>query len=57
MAAACLLLAAFAAWRYVGTCFTLRNDPVGAVIDRVGDFFGSLRLMLVRRLGWGATPT
>ncbi len=51
----CLLLAAFAAWRYIGTCFTLRNDPVSAVIDRVGDFFGSLRHTLVRRLGWGAS--
>jgi len=51
----CLLLAAFAAWRYIGTCFTLRSDPVSTVIDRVGDFFGSLRLMLVRRLGWGAS--
>ena len=39
----CLLLALFTAWRYIGTCFTLRNDPVSSVIDRVGDFFGGLR--------------
>lgn len=50
----CLLLALFAAWRYIGTCFTLRNDPIGAVIDRVGDFFGNLRHLVVRRLGWGS---
>ena len=52
----CLLLALFAAWRYIGTCFTLRNDPISVVIDRVGDFFGNLRHSVVRRLGWG-TPT
>ncbi|PZF78444.1 hypothetical protein DK847_01090 [Aestuariivirga litoralis] len=51
----CLLLALFAAWRYIGTCFTLRNDPVGGLIDRVGDFFGGLRHSVVRRLGWGTT--
>lgn len=51
----CLLLALFAAWRYIGTCFTLRNDPVGAVIDRVGDFVGGLRHSIVRRLGWGTS--
>jgi len=49
----CLLLALFTAWRYIGTCFTLRNDPVSSVIDRVGDFFGGLRHGMVRRLGWG----
>jgi ABC-type sulfate transport system permease component len=52
----CLLLALFAAWRYIGTCFTLRNDPVSAAIDRVGEFFGNLRRSVVRRIGWG-TPT
>lgn len=51
----CLLLALFAAWRYIGTCFTLRNDPVGTVIDRMGDFLGSLRHSIVRRLGWGTS--
>lgn len=52
----CLLLALFAAWRYIGTCFTLRNDPVGAIIDRAGDFFGGIRHRVVRRFGWG-TPS
>ncbi len=52
----CLLLAVFAAWRYIGTCFTLRNDPIGILIDRVGDFFGNLRHVVVRRMGWG-TPS
>lgn len=51
----CLLLAAFAAWRYIGTCFTLRNDPVSAAIDRVGEFFGNLRRSVVHRLGWGTS--
>jgi lipopolysaccharide export system permease protein len=51
----CLLLALFAAWRYIGTCFTLRNDPVSATIDRVGEFFGNLRRSLVHRLGWGTS--
>ena len=51
----CLLLALFAAWRYVGTCFTLRNDPISAIIDRVGDVFGNLRHVVVRRLGWGTS--
>ena len=51
----CLLLAAFAAWRYIGTCFTLRNDPISAIIDRAGDVFGNLRHVVVRRLGWGTS--
>lgn len=51
----CLLLAVFAGWRYIGTCFTLRNDVVSALIDRVGEFFANLRHVIVRRLGWGAT--
>ncbi|MCX7349131.1 MAG: LptF/LptG family permease, partial [Alphaproteobacteria bacterium] len=51
----CLLLALFAAWRYIGTCFTLRNDPISAIIDRVGDVFGNLRHVVVRRLGWGTS--
>ena len=47
------LLAAFAGWRYYAACFTLRNDPVTAAIDRMGDFFGSLRVALMRRFGYG----
>jgi lipopolysaccharide export system permease protein len=48
-----LLLAFFAGWRYYATCFTLRNDPVTAAIDRVGDFFGGLRRAFMRRMGYG----
>lgn len=47
------LLGAFAGWRYYATCFTLRNDPVTAAIDRVGDFFGGLRRAFMRRMGYG----
>ena len=47
------LLTVFAGWRYYATCFTLRTDPVTAAIDRVGDFFGSLRVALMRRFGYG----
>ena len=50
----CLLLGIFAAWRYIGICFTLRNDPVSSVIDRLGEFFGNLRHIVMRRFGWGA---
>jgi lipopolysaccharide export system permease protein len=50
----CLLLALFAGWRYIATCFTLRNDPVSAAIDRTGDAWSGLRLALLRRLGWSA---
>ena len=50
----CLLLAIFAGWRYIATCYLLRNDPVMAAIDRVGEFFSGLRLALARRLGWGS---
>lgn len=50
----CLLLAVFAGWRYIATCYLLRSDPVMAVIDRVGEFFSGLRLALARRLGLGA---
>jgi lipopolysaccharide export system permease protein len=50
----CLLLAIFAGWRYISTCYLLRNDPVTGAIDRVGDFFSGLRLGIARRAGWGA---
>ena len=49
-----LLLALFAGWRYVATCFTLKPDPVSTAIDRMGEAFSGLRLMVMRRLGWGA---
>ncbi len=50
----CLLLAIFAGWRYISTCYLLRNDPVTGAIDRLGDVFSGLRLGLARRTGWGA---
>jgi lipopolysaccharide export system permease protein len=50
----CLLLALFAGWRYVSTCFTLRNDPVSTAIDAAGDAWAGLRLALLRRFGWSA---
>ncbi|MFM8745375.1 MAG: LptF/LptG family permease [Aestuariivirga sp.] len=50
-----LLLGAFAGWRYTRTCFTLRNDPVSATIDRAGEFASGLRATLTRRLGWKET--
>ena len=48
----CLLLALFAGWRYISTCFTLKNDLVSIAIDRAGDAFSGLRVALMRRLGW-----
>jgi lipopolysaccharide export system permease protein len=50
----CGLLALFAAWRYIATCFTLSADPVSAAIDRTGDFLSGLRLAVLRRFGWKA---
>ena len=52
--AAYSLLALFAAWRYIATCFTLSADPVSAAIDRTGDFLSGLRLAVLRRFGWKA---
>ncbi len=52
----CLLLAIFAGWRYVSTCFTLKNDLVSTAIDRVSDMLGGLRHTLLRRFGWSAAP-
>lgn len=50
-----LLLALFAGWRYVTTCFTLSSDPVSTAIDRAGEAFSSLRLALLRRVR-GSAP-
>ena len=50
------LLALFALWRYAATCFTLKADPVSTVIDRTGDYFGGLRVAVMRRLGFGGAP-
>lgn len=48
----CLLLAAFAAWRYYTTCFTVGSDPISNGMDRVGEFVTGLRHGLMRRFGW-----
>lgn len=48
----CLLLAVFAGWRYITTCFALKNDIISSAIDRTGDALTGLRLALMRRLGW-----
>lgn len=50
----CLILALFAAWRYITTCFTLKADPLSLAIDRAGDALSGLRLAVMRRFGWGA---
>ena len=50
----CLLLALFAGWRYIATCFTLRNDVISIAIDRAGDALTGLRVALMRRFGWSA---
>jgi lipopolysaccharide export system permease protein len=46
------LLAAFAAWNYYITCFTVSSDPLNAVVDRTGETLTALRQRLFRRLGW-----
>mgnify|MGYP000560108197 CR=1 FL=1 len=45
-------LSAFAAWRYISACFTLKNDGIDAFMDRIGDGISSLRHRLFRRFGW-----
>ncbi len=50
----CLLLALFAGWRYIATCFTLHNDLVSIAIDRAGDALAGLRHAFMRRLDGGA---
>jgi lipopolysaccharide export system permease protein len=50
----CALLAVFAGWRYIATCFTLRNDLISIAIDRSGDAFTGMRHALLRRFGWSA---
>jgi lipopolysaccharide export system permease protein len=47
-----LLLALFAGWRYIATCFTLGNDAVSVAVDRTGEALAGLRHALMRRLGW-----
>lgn len=48
----CLALAAFAAWRYITTCFTIGADPIGNAMDRFGEFIAGLRHAVMRRFGW-----
>ncbi|WP_373504030.1 LptF/LptG family permease [Aestuariivirga sp.] len=48
----CFLLGVFAAWRYIGTCFTLRPDPVSATLDRGGELIAGLRHAVMRKFGW-----
>jgi lipopolysaccharide export system permease protein len=50
----CLILALFAGWRYITTCFTLKTDPLSLLIDRTGDALSGARLAVMRRFGWGA---
>ena len=48
----CVLLGAFAAWRYRQTCFTIAEDPIGKLMDRIGEFTDGFRHRLMRRAGW-----
>jgi lipopolysaccharide export system permease protein len=48
----CALLALFAAWRYVATCFTLKPDLITLALDRGGEFVAGLRHAILRRFGW-----
>ncbi len=50
----CLVLALFAGWRYITTCFTLRNDALSLAIDAMGDALAGVRHAVMRRAGWGA---
>ena len=48
----CLLLGAFALWRYRQACFTVSEDPFGRLMDVAGDNIGRFRHRLMRRAGW-----
>jgi lipopolysaccharide export system permease protein len=48
----CFLLGLFAGWRYVSACFTIASDPVSTMMDRGGEFVGSIRRRLLRSFGW-----
>jgi lipopolysaccharide export system permease protein len=52
----CLLLAAFAFWRYRNTCFTIAEDPIGNLMDRCGDVTDAARHRALRRVGWEEQP-
>jgi lipopolysaccharide export system permease protein len=48
------LITVFAIWRFYATCFTLKPDLVGGVIDAFGSGVNRLWRPLARRLGLGA---
>jgi lipopolysaccharide export system permease protein len=48
----CGLLALFAAWRYLVTCFSIAEDPIGNAMDRVGEAVNGVRHRIMRRFGW-----
>ena len=49
-------ITAFAIWRYYTTCFTLRPDRLGNMIDNLGSSIGEFWLPITRRFGMGARP-
>ncbi len=48
------LITVFAIWRFYATCFTLKPDLIGSVIDTFGSGVSRLWRPLARRLGLGA---
>ena len=50
------VITVFAIWRFYATCFTLKPDRFGGVIDTFGTSVNRLWLPLVRRFGFGARP-
>lgn len=50
------LVTVFAIWQFYATCFTLRPDRIGNVIDTFGSSISRVWLPLARRLGLGARP-
>ena len=50
------LITLFAIWRFYATCFTLKPDRIGGVIDTFGSGVSRLWLPLARRMGLGARP-
>ena len=50
------LITVFAVWRFYATCFTLKPDRFGGVIDSFGTGVNRLWLPLVQRFGFGTRP-
>ena len=50
------IITTFAIWRYYTTCFTLRPDRIGNIIDTLGSGIGEFWLPIARRFGIGARP-